>query len=94
MTTKFAAHSLGQLMMASGRAAGRVARKAKIVVAVEVDDGSWCELDADSEAHAEVLARNWVDVLGARGCSCWHVIEDGSYAARNFFTYYEQPKFT
>lgn len=89
---KFLAATILDLMTAE-RGAGRIARKAKIVVCVEADDGSWCELDADSEAHARVLAQNWVQTLGARGCSCWHVRQQsGRLAPSSFYSYFNQPE--
>lgn len=41
------------------------------VVFVECDDGSWFELDADTIAHARLLADNQVDKMNSRGASCW-----------------------
>ena len=82
---KFSALSFADLQSPE-RAAGRLARKAEIVVEVEASDGSWCELDADTEEHARVLANNWVSKLGARGCSCWHVRQiDGKLAPTTFY---------
>ena len=86
--TKFAAQSIRDLRTAEADA-GRLAREAKFVVSVEVDDGSWCELDADDVTHAERLAMNWVDVMNARGASCWEVIANGGVKRKPFFTYYE-----
>lgn len=86
--TKFAAQSIQDLRTGAATM-GRFARKAKFVVDVECDDGSWCELDADDKAHAKRLARNWVDVMGARGASCWEVVGNGNVARRSFFNYYE-----
>jgi hypothetical protein len=86
--TKFSALSIARFFEADA-VAGRVARKAKFVVLVEADDGSWCELDADDQGHAGVLARNWVDTLGARGASCWRVFPGGTLDGRPFFTHYE-----
>lgn len=75
------------------RSAARILRNVEYVVAVEVDDGSWCELDAESEEHSRTLARNWVDRLGARGCSCWHVRrQDGKLVKDAFFAYYWSPE--
>lgn len=86
--SKFAATSAADLRTAP-RNAGRLARKVEYVVTVEVDDGSWCELDAIHVPHAKTLARNWVDKLGARGCSCWRVrLIDGRLTPNPFYTYY------
>jgi hypothetical protein len=89
---KFQARSLSDLMTPE-RDAGRLARKVEFIVACEVDDGSWCELDATDPAHAQVLARNWVDKLSARGCSCWNVrLMDGKLAPNSFFNYHWSPE--
>ena len=87
--TKFKARTINDLRTLEATA-GRAARKARFVVDVEVDDGSWCELDVDDKAHAERLARNWVDVMSARGASCWEVDENGCCKRKPFFVYYEQ----
>jgi len=89
---KFAAQSIQDLRTGAATM-GRFVRKAAFVVDVECDDGSWCELDADDKAHAERLARNWVDVMGARGASCWEVIGNGNVKKKPFFTYYEDVGF-
>jgi hypothetical protein len=90
--SKFVAQSLADLRTPE-RSAGRILRNVDYIVAVEVDDGSWCELDAETEEHARVLARNWVDKLGARGCSCWHVRrQDGKLVKQSFFNYYWSPQ--
>jgi hypothetical protein len=68
--------------------AGRRLRDVKFVVDVEVDDGTWCELDATSENHAKVLAQNWVEVLGARGASCWCIMF-GEPGGRPFYTHFQ-----
>lgn len=86
--TKFAAQSIRDLRTTEATV-GRLARQAKFVVDVECDDGSWCELDADSVTHAERLAINWVDTLNARGASCWEVLADGKVKRKPFFTYFE-----
>lgn len=89
---KFAARSMADLLTPE-RDAGRLARKVEYVVAVEVDDGSWCELDATDYAHGQVLARNWVDKLNARGCSVWRVrLMDGKIVPKSLFNYYWQPE--
>lgn len=78
--TKFRAQKLDDLLTAEAKA-GRAARIAQYasnpmfgnfaaVVHVEADDGSWCELDAESREHAIRLAHNWVEKMGARGASC------------------------
>jgi len=88
---KFSASTVNDLLTAE-RNAGRVARKAEYVVFVECDDGSWCELDADSEQHARDLCRNWVDKLNARGCSTWRVrLIDGAVAPGPVATYFWEP---
>jgi hypothetical protein len=90
--TKFQAQTLTDLMSPECDA-GRLARKVEYVVACEVDDGSWCELDATDQEHARVLARNWVDKLSARGCSCWNVrLIDGKLGPSSFFNYYWTPE--
>ena len=73
---KFYAASIRDLMTAE-RNAGRVARKCPYIVAVEADDGSWCELDATSLNHGFTLATNWVDKMNARGASVWEVKPSG-----------------
>lgn len=90
--TKFVAQRLTDLFSPE-RDKGRLARKAKLIVACEVDDGSWCELDATDLAHAKALAHNWVDKMNARGCSVWHVEADGS-AERGpaVYRYYWSPE--
>jgi hypothetical protein len=88
--TKFSAQSINDLRTPEATA-GRLARKARFVVDVEVDDGSWCELDADDRAHAIRLAHHWVDPERghARGASCWEVIpETGAVKRRSFFNIY------
>jgi hypothetical protein len=86
--SKFAATSAADLRT-EARNSGRLTRKVEYVVTVEVDDGSWCELDATDEAHAKTLAHNWVDKLGARGCSCWRVrLIDGRLTPNPIYTYY------
>lgn len=86
--TKFAAQTIKTLMDDTAHIAGRKARGAKFVVAVEADDGSWFELDADDQGHAGVLARNAVDAMSARGASCWRVM-DGRYLGRAFYSCFE-----
>jgi hypothetical protein len=85
--TKFIAQSINYYRTAQANE-GRKARKAKCIVNVEADDGSWFELDADDMEHAHVLARNMVDVQSARGASCWQVNADGVCKRRSFFNYY------
>ena len=89
---KFSALSVADLLTPE-RDAGRVARKVEWVVFVECDDGSWCELDADDFAHAKVLAHNWVDTLGARGCSVRRVrlIDGKCVRGPSAYTYFWQP---
>lgn len=52
---------------------GRKTRNPAIVVICEADDGSWCELDAESPEHGKLLANNWVDPERGRGrgASVW-----------------------
>lgn len=92
--TKFAALSIADLRTAEANR-GRMVRGAKFVVCVEVDDGSWCELDADDQGHAGVLARNWVSAQNARGASCWRVLRmyAGELGAQAFYTVYENVTF-
>jgi len=91
---KFEALKIEDLFTAD-RDAGRLARKVSYIVACEASDGSWCEFDADSVAHAKVLADNAVDKLGARGCSVWRVsMADGvchTSGAFPIYTSYWQP---
>jgi hypothetical protein len=89
----FSASSIADLLTPE-RNAGRVARAVEYVVFVECRDGSWCELDADSEEHCRVLSRNWVDRLEARGCSAWRVrLIDGSITPKAVCTYYWEPSY-
>lgn len=87
--TKFVAQNIHYYRSAEATT-GRAARGARFIVNVECDDGSWCELDAEDKAHAERLAINWVDVMSARGASCWEANADGEVKRKPFFTYYEQ----
>jgi hypothetical protein len=77
-TGKFKAQKLGDLLTAESRI-GRAKRAATYaaqglpfmaVVHIEADDGTWCELDAESEQHAKVMANTWVSHMNARGASC------------------------
>lgn len=89
--TKFLAQSFNDLQIDEART-GRIARRARFVVEVEADDGSWCELDADSKEHAKVLADTWVEKLGARGCSCWLVNPiTGRLHGKSFYKRLEEP---
>lgn len=89
--TKFTAQKITDLHVPEA-CAGRLARRVHIVVACEASDGSWCEFDADDEAHARRLADNAVANLNARGCSCWHVRQiDGRYAPKSFYHKYWEP---
>jgi hypothetical protein len=54
-----------------------VAQGINFTVAVENDRGEWFLLHAEDVSHAINLARNWVDVMGARGASIWRIFEDG-----------------
>lgn len=70
------------------RNVGRVTRKAKFIVTVEADDGSWFELDAVDQGHAGAMARNQVDKMKSRGASCWRVERSGKLSRLAFYTYY------
>lgn len=90
---KFTALSFDDLQTAE-RKRGRLLRGARFVVEVEADDGSWCELDGEDSAHAIRLANNWVDVMGARGASCWCVnAETGALGRKSFHTVFEDVGF-
>ena len=54
-----------------------VAKGINFTVAVENDRGEWFLLHAEDISNAMNLARNWVDVMGARGASIWRIFEDG-----------------
>lgn len=84
---KFTATTIRDLMTKE-RSAGRNARKVQFIVACEADDGSWFELDADSRAHAKVLATNQVDKMNCRGASCWKVNNTGTLGRSPFHTYF------
>lgn len=84
---KFRATSIKDFMTAEA-AEGRKARGVGFVVAVEADDGSWCELDATDRTHAERLAEVWVTQMNARGCSCREVKPDGTLKTKTFFTFF------
>lgn len=101
---KFQTNSLAAIRDGEGRVAGRQARMAEYaahrynpaslsklayIVAVEADDGSWCELDAESLDHAKRLAVHWIDVLKGRGASVWEVMPNGRLAGKNSFTYFQ-----
>jgi hypothetical protein len=86
---KFSASSAADFRTEAANA-GRVARVPVFVVIVEADDGSWCELDAESITHAERLAMNWVDTLGARGACVWGFdAVTGKLNCRCEFDYFE-----
>lgn len=64
---------------------GRKVRRCPFVVLVELSQGNWFELDADSADHAVRLALNWVrPELGAVAASCWRVLRDGSLLSKSF----------
>lgn len=97
---KFSATKLGDLLTREARI-GRAARVAYdavnntalvAVVHVEADDGSWCELDAESVEHAKALANNWVHKMNARGASCRMLRggSPGSVALKPFYTVYAE----
>lgn len=97
---KFKATKLGDLLTADARIA-RAQRAAEYaagflsafaaVVHVEADDGSWCELDAESAEHARTLATNWVQKMGARGASCRMLRGGfGGVKTKPFFTIYAE----
>lgn len=101
--TKFAAQKLGDLLNGMATAARSIRAETYAqtgtpfvaVVMVEVDDGSWVELDAESEDHARTLADCWVKTMGARGASCRRL--RGLHAAgyvelRPFYTRYDTGK--
>lgn len=54
-----------------------IAQGINFTVAVENERGEWFLLHAENIGHASDLAHNWVDVMGARGASCWRIFEDG-----------------
>lgn len=95
--SKFAAQSIKDLMTVDANR-GRVVRTEwyKLhtqtpfiaAVCIEADDGSWCELDAESEDHAKALAKNMVDHLNARGASCWKFDANGKLARKSFHVYF------
>jgi hypothetical protein len=90
---KFSALSFSDLQSPE-RQRARLLRGVHFVVETETDDGSWCELDAEDSDHAKRLADNWVDVLGARGCSCWCVnAETGALARTSFYKKFEEACF-
>jgi hypothetical protein len=87
---KFSALSFDDLNVPAALV-GRLARNVHFVVEVEADDGSWCELDAENSDHAKRLADNMVDVMSARGCSCWCVnAETGALARTSFYKRFEE----
>lgn len=97
---KFRATKLGDLLTADARV-GRAKRAAEYaahktpfaaVVHIEADDGSWCELDAESEAHAKRMADNWVHTMNARGASCRTLrgALTGMVKLRPFYTVYAE----
>lgn len=88
---KFPATTVHDLLTPE-RQAARVLRNVEWVVFVEVDDGSWCELDAESLAHAKTLAHNWVDTLGARGCSVRRVRRQDGRALKCEYYYFWNPE--
>lgn len=71
--------SLSQAFEAATPAACKalIAQGVNFIVAVENNRGEWFLLHADDQAHASDLAHNWVDVMDARGASCWRLFEDG-----------------
>lgn len=96
--SKFKAQILGDLLTSEART-GRAARAAKYaadgikfeaVVHIEADDGSWCELDAETADHAQLMAENWVSRMNARGASCREVRDavKGIVKVRPFYTIY------
>jgi len=89
---KFSAETVADLLTRE-RDEARVQRKTEYVVFVEVDDGSWCELDAESLAHAKTLAHNWVDNLGARGCSVRRVRRQDGRTLKQEYYYFWKPEF-
>lgn len=99
-TGKFKATKLGDLLTAEARI-GRAARAASYagngtpfgaVVHIEADDGTWCELDAESEQHARTMADTWVKMMNARGASCRTLrgALTGMLKLRPFYTVYAE----
>lgn len=86
--TKFAATSMKDLRTVDRNASRRV-RGVKFIVACEADDASWFELDADSTDHAITLAKDQVDKMNCRGCSCWTVKNNGSLDLIPFHTVFQ-----
>ena len=102
---KFQANSLAAIRDPIERVLGRVSRMAEYakhcayhgslerlcyIVAAEADDGSWCELDAESLDHAKRLAIHWIDTMKGRGASVWEVMPNGRLASKNSFSKFEQ----
>ena len=54
----------------------------KFAVAVETSTGRWFLLNAADIEAAHNIARQWVDVHGARGASIWRIHEDGLAAKK------------
>lgn len=89
--TKFAVQKLSEFFAAELREP-RKARGCKFVVHVQADDGSWCELDANDLGQARLLARNWVEKLGAQCAHCRIIYPSGMLRAFAFYTCFWQPK--
>lgn len=69
-----------------------LAQGIKFAVAVENQRGEWFLLHATDQLHAVDLARNWVDVMGARGASCRRIFDHG-ISDKPFLTVYEDVGF-
>jgi len=99
--TKFNAQKLGDLLTTDATIA-RASRASQYaaqglpflaVVMIEVDDGSWCELDAESYQHAKIIADCWVRSMGARGASCRKLRGplSGRIELQSFYTVFSTP---
>lgn len=56
------------------------------VIVLEMGANAYQELDADSEAHADNLAKNWSINGGIRGASVQRVTADGSVRCLTIWT--------
>lgn len=87
---KYAFSSLQEIRDDPYAPVARFMRKSVTVVICEADDGSWCELDAESVEHGRLLARTWVDPERGhgRGASVWSCDERWQLKD-NLFSVYE-----
>lgn len=71
--------SLSQAFEAATPAACKalIAQGINFAVAVENNRGEWFLLHAADRHEALNLAHNWVNVMEARGASCWRIYDDG-----------------